>query len=438
MEGPTPVSALIHAATMVTAGVYMVARSGPIYAHAPRAMMTVALVGALTAFFAATIALVQNDIKRVLAYSTVSQLGYMFLACGVGAFAAGVFHVFTHAFFKALLFLGAGSLIHALSGEQDLRRMGGLRAKLPWTHRTMLVGCVAIAGIPPLAGFFSKDEILWSAYRVGGYGRTVWAIGIATAALTAFYMFRLYSLAFRGNFRGPEEALYQVHEGPATMRVPLVVLAAGSIVAGLFGVPGVLFGSNRIEHFLEPVFEPARRALASVFPSPAEGSVELALIVLSVLVAAAGVTLARRFYSGFSSMPVRLMESFPVTHRVLANKYFVDELYAAVFVRGLALGGGGALHANDRFVVDGGDGELRPGLGVNGLAWGVRDLLAKASNLWDRYVVDGAVNATGLALDNASYALRALQNGLVQHYALGMLIGLFLLIAAGRFLLGLY
>ncbi len=201
---------------MVTAGVYMVARSAPIYAHAPRAMMTVALVGALTAFFAATIALVQNDIKRVLAYSTISQLGYMFLACGVGAFAAGVFHVFTHAFFKALLFLGAGSVIHALAGEQDMRKMGGLRAKLPWTHRTMLVGCLAIAGIPPLAGFFSKDEILWSAYRVGGYGRTVWAIGIATAALTAFYMFRLYSLTFRGSFRGPEEALYQVHEAPAS------------------------------------------------------------------------------------------------------------------------------------------------------------------------------------------------------------------------------
>jgi NADH-quinone oxidoreductase subunit L len=438
MEGPTPVSALIHAATMVTAGVYMVARSAPIYAHAPRAMMTVALVGALTAFFAATIGLVQNDIKRVLAYSTISQLGYMFLACGVGAFAAGVFHVFTHAFFKALLFLGAGSVIHALAGEQDMRKMGGLRAKLPWTHRTMLVGCFAIAGIPPLAGFFSKDEILWSAYRVGGYGRTVWAIGIATAALTAFYMFRLYSLTFRGSFRGPEEALYQVHEAPATMRLPLVLLAVGSILAGLVGVPGVLLGSNRIERFLEPVFAPAHHALASVFPTPAEGGLELALILLSVLVAAAGIALARRFYSGLSAVPVRLAESFPVTYRALVNKYFVDELYEAVFVRGMALGGGFALHANDRFVVDGGDGELRPGLGVNGLAWGVREVLAKASNLWDRYVVDGAVQATGIALDNASYALRALQNGLVQHYALGMLIGLFLLIAAGRFLLGLY
>ena len=205
MEGPTPVSALIHAATMVTAGVYMVARSAPIYAHAPNAMATVAIVGAATAIFAATIGLVQNDIKRVLAYSTVSQLGYMFLACGVGAFGAGIFHVFTHAFFKALLFLGSGSVIHAMSGEQDMRNMGGLKAKLPWTHLTMLVGCIAIAGIPPLAGFFSKDEILWSAYRVGGYGQLVWGVGAVAAALTAFYMFRLYWMTFGGSFRGTAE-----------------------------------------------------------------------------------------------------------------------------------------------------------------------------------------------------------------------------------------
>ena len=337
------------------------------------------------------------------------------------------------------MFLGAGSVIHALAGEQDMRKMGGLRAKLPWTHRSMLVGCFAIAGIPPLAGFFSKDEILWSAYRVGGYGRMVWAIGIATAALTAFYMFRLYSLTFRGSFRGPAEAAYQVHESPATMRFALVVLALGSILAGLVGVPAVLFGSNRIERFLEPVFAPAHHALALVFAAPADGgSGELALVLLSVLVAAAGIALARRFYSGSSPVPVRLAESFPVVYRTLLAKYRVDELYTAVFVKGLALGGGSALYANDRFVIDGGEGELRPGLGVNGLAWGVRDLLAKASNLWDRHVVDGAVTATAFVLDNSSYALRALQNGLVQHYALGMLIGLFLLIAAGRFVLGLY
>jgi NADH-quinone oxidoreductase subunit L len=221
--------------------------------------------------------------------------------------------------------------------------------------------------------------------------------------------------------------------------VPLVVLALGSIFVGLVGVPAVLGGSNRIESFLEPSFEPAHRALAQVFPvPPPPGGVELALVVLSVLVAAAGITLARRFYSGTSPVPARLAASFPLAYRTLVGKYFVDEAYAAVFVRGLALGGGSALHTNDRFVIDGGDGELRPGLGVNGIAWAVRDIVARGSNLWDRYVVDGAVSFTAFVLDNSSYALRAMQNGLVQHYALSMLIGLFLLIAAGRFLLGLY
>jgi len=443
MEGPTPVSALIHAATMVTAGVYMVARSAPIYAHAPNAMATVAIVGAATAILAATIGLVQNDIKRVLAYSTVSQLGYMFLACGVGAFGAGIFHVFTHAFFKALLFLGAGSVIHAMSGEQDMRQMGGLRAKLPKTHLTMLVGCVAIAGIPPLAGFFSKDEILWSAYRAGGYGRYVWAIGVAAAALTAFYMFRLYRMTFGGSFRGTSEQAHHLHESPASMVVPLQVLALGSVLVGFLGMPvviGHILGvPNVIEHFLEPVFEPAHRALGEVFQAPVPGhGIELGLMGLSILVATAGIVVAWRFYRGAFEIPNRLAASFPGAYRTLVNKYWVDEAYGAVFVRGLALGGGTALHANDRFVIDGGDGELRPGLGVNGVAWAVRDLVAKASNLWDRYVVDGAVNLTAFLLDNLSYAFRAGQNGLVQHYALGMMIGLFLLIAAGRFVLGLY
>jgi NADH-quinone oxidoreductase subunit L len=443
MEGPTPVSALIHAATMVTAGVYMVARSAPIYAHAPNAMATVAVVGALTAIFAATIGLVQNDIKRVLAYSTVSQLGYMFLACGVGAFGAGIFHVFTHAFFKALLFLGSGSVIHAMSGEQDMRSMGGLKAKLPWTHLTMLVGCIAIAGIPPLAGFFSKDEILWSAYRVGGYGHYVWGIGALAAALTAFYMFRLYWMTFGGSFRGTAEQAHHLHESPKTMIVPLQVLAVGSILAGLLGVPAVighLVGvPNVMEHFLEPAFEHAHHALGEVFKAPVPGhAVELGLMGLSVLIAAAGIAVAWRFYRGAFEIPNRLAASFPGLYRTLLNKYWVDEIYGAVFVRGLALGGGTALHANDRFVVDGGDGEVRAGLGVNGVAWGVRDVVAKASNLWDRWVVDGAVNFTAFVLDTLSYAFRAVQNGLVQNYALSMLIGLFLLIAAGRFLLGLY
>jgi len=443
MEGPTPVSALIHAATMVTAGVYMVARSAPIYSHAPKAMATVAIVGAATAIFAATIGLAQNDIKRVLAYSTVSQLGYMFLACGVGAFAAGIFHVFTHAFFKALLFLGSGSVIHAMSGEQDMRNMGGLRSKLPWTHVTMLVGCIAIAGIPPLAGFFSKDEILWSAYRVGGYGRWVWGIGSAAAALTAFYMFRLYWMTFGGSFRGTDEQSRHLHESPSTMVVPLQVLAVGSILAGLLGVPAVLGDAvgvpNFIERFMEPAFAQAHHALGEVFAGPFPGhGFELGLMGLSILIALVGIFLATGFYRGAFDIPNRLVATFPALYRTLLNKYWVDELYGAVFVRGLALGGGKALFANDRFVIDGGDGEVRMGLGVNGVAWGVRDVFARLSNFWDRWVVDGAVNLTAFVLDNLSYAVRAVQSGFVQHYALGMLIGIFLLIAAGRFLLGLY
>jgi NADH-quinone oxidoreductase subunit L len=439
MEGPTPVSALIHAATMVTAGVYMVARSAPIYAHAPNAMATVAIVGALTALFAASIGLVQNDIKRVLAYSTVSQLGYMFLACGVGAFTAGVFHLATHAFFKALLFLGSGSVIHAMSGEQDMRNMGGLKSKLPWTHLTMLVGCIAIAGIPPLAGFFSKDEILWSAFKAGGYGRVVWTMGAVAAAMTAFYMFRLYWMTFGGTFRGTAEQAHHLHESPKTMIVPLQVLAVGSILAGFLGVPAVLGGGNFIEHWMEPAFEHAHHALGEVFTAAVPGhGTELGLMGLSVLIAAGGILVAMRFYKGAFDIPNRLAASFSGVHRTLVNKYWVDELYGAVFVRGLVLGGGRALHANDRFVVDGGDGEVRAGLGVNGAAWAVRDVLARASDLWDRWVVDGLVSLTAFVLDNLSYAFRAVQNGLVQNYALSMLIGLFLLIAAGRFLLGLY
>ncbi len=444
MEGPTPVSALIHAATMVTAGVYMVARSAPIYVHAPHAMATVATVGAATALFAATIGLVQNDIKRVLAYSTVSQLGYMFLACGVGAFGAGIFHLATHAFFKALLFLGSGSVIHAMSGEQDMRRMGGLRMKLPWTHATMLVGCLAIAGLPPLSGFFSKDEILWSAFRVGGYGRGLWTIAALTAALTAFYMFRLYRLTFTGLFRGTAEQAHHLHESPKTMIVPLQVLALGAILVGFLGVPAVLGRAfrvpNLIEGFMEPAFERAQHALSLVFAASVPGHrVELALMALSVFLALAGILLAVRFYRGELELPHRLAATFPRTYQLVLDKYRVDEWYGRIFVRGLVLGGGRALHANDRYVIDGGDGEVRAGLGVNGIAWAVRDLFARVSNFWDRWVVDGAVNLLAFLFDNLSYALRAAQSGLVQHYALGMLVGLFLLLlAGGRFVLGLY
>ncbi len=444
MEGPTPVSALIHAATMVTAGVYMVARSATLYAHAPKALMVVAIVGILTAIFAASIGLVQNDIKRVLAYSTVSQLGYMFAACGVGAFAAGIFHLVTHAFFKALLFLGSGSVIHGMSGEQDMRRMGGLRDKLPLTAWTMFVGCLAIAGFPLLSGFFSKDEILWSAFKIGGYGRVVWAIAFVTAGLTAFYMFRLYHMTFSGSFRGTSEEERQVHESPPSMTGPLVVLAAGAVLAGYLGVPAVLGAAiglpNLFERFLAPVIENAQHTLSGeVFPHMAHGTdLELGLMAASVAVGLAGIVLGRHFYLTNPGIAERLANSLAGVHRVLLNKYYVDELYGAVFVRGLTLGGGSLLHGVDRHLVDGGDGEVKPGLGVNGVAWATRDIVARLSNVWDRYVVDGLVNLTAFFLDNLSYVFRAVQNGLVQHYAFAMLVGVLLLIASGGWVLRLY
>jgi len=430
MEGPTPVSALIHAATMVTAGVYMVTRSSVLYAHAPNALLVVACVGALTAIFAASIGLVQYDIKRVLAYSTVSQLGYMFLACGVGAFTAGIFHLMTHAFFKALLFLGSGSVIHAMSGEQDMRRMGGLRKKLPVTHLTMFIGCLAIAGVPFLAGFFSKDEILWSAFKIGGYGQWVWGIGLVTAGMTAFYMFRLFYMTFHGAFRGTPEQAHHLHESPSSMTVPLMVLAAGSVLAGYVGLPAVSGLPNLFEHFLEPVLEPAHHVLREVFAAPAPGhGVEWALMGASVAVGLVGIFVSRHFFKTSPAIPERLASAFATPHRVLLNKYYVDELYGALFVRGLALGGGRTLHGVDRHVIDGGDGELRPGLGVNGVAWVARDILARLSNFWDKWIVDGGLTKVPpIILENLSYVFRAVQNGLVQHYALAMFIGVFLLI----------
>src|SRR5437667_3339669 len=256
MEGPTPVSALIHAATMVTAGVYMVARSNFIYQMAPQAMTVVAVIGAVTAFFAASIGLVQNDIKRVLAYSTVSQLGYMFLALGVGAFAAGIFHLMTHAFFKALLFLGSGSVIHALHHEQDMRKMGALKNKIPVTFWTMFAGTLAIAGTPFLAGFFSKDEILWKAFSSNQGHVLLWLLGAAVAGMTAFYMFRLIFMTFFGESRVDHHTEHHIHESPRSMTVPLIILAIGSVVAGYVGFPAWLGGNNAFEKFLDPVFEP--------------------------------------------------------------------------------------------------------------------------------------------------------------------------------------
>jgi NADH-quinone oxidoreductase subunit L len=310
---------------------------------------------------------------------------------------------------------------------------------MPWTHRTMLVGCIAIAGIPPLAGFFSKDEILWSAFKIGGYGRWVWAIGFVAAAMTAFYMFRLYHMTFSGSFRGGHEVEHHVHESPSTMLVPLQVLAVGSVLAGFLGIPAILGGGNWIEHFLHPVFADAHHTLEQVFTAAVPGhAIEMGLMVASVAIAALGIMVATRFYSAHPEIADGLAQRFATAHRVLTNKYYVDELYGKVFVRGLALGGGNALFWNDRFVIDGGDGEVRAGGGVNGIAWMTRDVLARFSNFWDKWIVDGSVNLMATIIEQVSYLFRAVQNGLVQSYALSMLIGFLLIFALGRFLLGLY
>jgi NADH-quinone oxidoreductase subunit L len=335
MEGPTPVSALIHAATMVTAGVYMVARAHLIFDRSPFALSTVAIIGAATALFAATIGLVQTDIKRVLAYSTVSQLGYMFLACGVGAYSSGIFHLLTHAFFKALLFLSAGSVIHALSGEQDMRVMGGLRKKIPITFWTMTMAVFAICGIPPFAGFFSKDEILYQAFvSPNPIGKLVWFVGLFTAGLTAFYMFRLWYLTFFGESRAQEAAhddhghghSHGVHESPWIMLGPLVILAILSVIGGWVGVPEALGGHAEIDHFLSPVLQ--------VAPEAAEGgkSLELLLAIVSVVTGAIGWFIAHLLYFAKPELRAQLAAKVRGLHSLLLNKYWIDELYGAVIV----------------------------------------------------------------------------------------------------------
>jgi len=476
MEGPTPVSALIHAATMVTAGVYMVARNAVLFEHAPIVMTIVAVVGVLTALMAATIGLVQNDIKRVLAYSTVSQLGYMFLATGVGAFAAGIFHLMTHAFFKALLFLGSGSVIHAMNGEQDMRRMGALRAALPITYGTMLVGTLAIAGIPIFSGFFSKDEIL---YRTFLSQRVLWVLAAITAGLTAFYMWRLMSMTFFGTYRGPAYAgahggggaaheahgahghagdhghvaagdqghghghgpWHGPHESPRVMTWPLIALAVGATVAGFVGVPAALGGGNAIEHFLEPSFTArgsahevaavdAHAATPADHAATAEAgghgaasgagheehnvAVEWGLMALSVGIAIAGILLARRFYVTHPAISERLAGRFPAAHRILSRKYYVDELYGATVIRATMVSATVSL-LFDRYVVDG---------LVNGAGWATR-FSGWLSGFLDRTLVDGAVNATGAIFDRSSHAFRRVQTGLIQNYALVMLVGVF-------------
>jgi len=384
MEGPTPVSALIHAATMVTAGVYMVARMNALYTLSGTAPQIVALVGALTAVFAATMALTQNDIKRVLAYSTISQIGYMFIGCGVGAYAAGMFHLYTHAFFKSLLFLAAGSVMHALSGELNMQKMGGLRKYLPLTYPTFLVGAIAIAGIPFLSGFFSKDAILTSAFASGQY--LVWGLGIFGAVLTAFYMFRLIFLTFHGKERLEPEAKKHLHESPPVMTIPLVLLAFFSVVAGYVGLP-VVFGKNLnfFGRFLEPVIEHAHEVHLSL-------GTEWMLILISVAVAVAGILIAWIFYLRNPAIPHNLVARFPGLYKLLYNKYYVDEAYNALFVNSTIKG--------SELVYD----------------------------HFDLKVIDGAVNGSAKTADFLGKVLSYFQTGLIKDYALIFLVGAVLLL----------
>ncbi len=373
MEGPTPVSALIHAATMVTAGVYLVARCHVLFDRSPYALGVVAIIGALTALFAATIGCVQHDIKRVLAYSTISQLGYMFLGCGVAAYSAGIFHLMTHAFFKALLFLAAGSVIHALSGEQDMRVMGGLRKRIPVTYWTMTAGVVAIAGIPPLAGFFSKDEILYRAFTSPNpLGKLLWFVGLVTAGLTSFYMFRLWFKTFWGTERFDEHALaaghsthtlpnasathgthdeanaaehdagqaahaHGVHESPAIMTIPLAILAVLSIIGGWVGVPMALGGHNEIEHFLDPVFAASTHLENAVNADQVSHGTELGLAVVSVVVALLGLAVAYLWYVRRPGTASRLAASAKPVYNLLDHKYWVDEAYGLGIVMPLLM-----------------------------------------------------------------------------------------------------
>jgi len=379
MEGPTPVSALIHAATMVTAGVYMVARMNLLYTFSGTAGNIVAFVGALTAIFAATMALTQNDIKRVLAYSTISQLGYMFIGCGVGAYAAGIFHLYTHAFFKSLLFLAAGSVMHALSGELDMRKMGGLRKYLPWTYPTFLIGAIAISGVPFLSGFFSKDAILTHAYAQGQY--FIWALGLAGAILTAFYMFRLIFLTFHGPERLNPGAKHHLHESPKVMTIPLAILAFFSIIAGYIGLPVVLGKKvNLFQNFLEPVIKPASESHLSI-------SMEWTLILISVVVALLGIYIAYVFYLKKPAIPHDIVRRFPGVYKLLYNKYYVDEIYNAVIVNPLVKG--------SEIVYD----------------------------HFDLAVIDGAINGSASATGFFGRLLSTLQTGFVKDYALVFLLG---------------
>ncbi|MBI2354195.1 MAG: NADH-quinone oxidoreductase subunit L [Deltaproteobacteria bacterium] len=407
MEGPTPVSALIHAATMVTAGVYMIARMNYLFIRSPETLMVVAVIGACTALFAATIGTAQNDIKRVLAYSTVSQLGYMFLAMGAGAFAAGIFHLMTHAFFKACLFLGSGAVIHSMhhalhhvhshDDAQDMRNMGGLKSKMPLTFLTFLLATIAIAGIPGFSGFFSKDEILWQAFsnpHHGGLNLLLWGFGAVAAGLTAFYMFRLVFMTFYGECRITPKAKDHLHESPMVIVFPLIVLAALSVVGGYIGIPKVIGDTlggipNYFEHYLEPVFKYSHEYMAQHAAHGGHHSVALewGLMGLSVLIALAGITVAFTMYVKNTELPARFTAAFPALHRAVFNKWFIDELYDFVFVN--------PCKAFGRFLWKG----------------------------FDVVVVDGIVNGVAKVVMGFSGVFRYMQSGLIHNYAWTMAFG---------------
>ncbi len=401
MEGPTPVSSLIHAATMVTAGVYMVARCNVLYSMAPISMAIVAIVGVATAIYTASIGFCQNDIKKVLAYSTISQLGYMFLGVGVGAFSAGIFHLMTHAFFKGLLFLGAGSIMHALSGELDMRKMGALRKKIPYTFWTFFIATLAIAGIPGLSGFFSKDEILWQAFSSSHGHWLLWAVAAVAAGMTAFYMFRALFMTFFGESRVDEHVAHHVHESPKIMTVPLMVLAVLSVIGGYIGVPHVLGGANHIHEFLAPVLgggaESAKAhagisILSQAWASGGEAgghsaALEFVMMAISVVIALIGIGIAYLFYVKNPALPKLAAEKWKRLYKLVYNKYYVDELYEILFINSLKNLGTGLWKGFDEFVIDG---------TINGIAYFI-----------------------GLL----SGVMRKMQTGLVQNYAFSMILG---------------
>jgi NADH-quinone oxidoreductase subunit L len=387
MEGPTPVSALIHAATMVTAGVFLVARCHAIFDLSETALSVVAVIGAITCLFAATIAVVQNDIKRIIAYSTISQLGYMFIACGVGAYGAGIFHLYTHAFFKALLFLCAGSVMHAMAGELDMRKMGGLRKHMPVTYMTMLLASLSIAGVPGFAGFFSKDEILWLAFSGSSpVGKFVWLLGTIVVFLTAFYSFRLIFVTFHGKFRGTHEQEHHLHESPKVMTIPLMLLCVGAVAAGWVGIPHLLGGGAHFSEFLGPVLgNPEGHGTESL---------EWLMMGVSIVTGLAGIGVAYFMYVVRTDLPEKIAGQFSAAYRILFNKYYVDELYSYVIVR--------------------------PSL------WIASNVLVGVT---DAKVIEAVVNGVPGAIGNFSRRLRKIQTGFLQHYATIMAMGALLIVA---------